>query len=732
MFTDILGYTALMQQDEDKALVFRNRHREVFNTVTEKYEGKILQYYGDGTLSIFDSAINAVKCGIEIQLEYLKEPVIPVRIGIHTGDIIYNDEDVIGDGVNIASHIESLGVPGSILISDKVYDEIKNQVTIQTQSLQTYKLKNVDRPIELFAIANPGLIIPDAEDINDKIKDVKTDPDKTTEKKKPKWRKKKMNWILYPLFSFLILIVCLLIYKNIIRPDLNTHNLDKSIAVLPFRNESPDQENEYLCNGMMDELLSNLQKIADLNVRSRTSVEQYRNTQKDLRQIAGELKVTYVVEGSIQKVGDKIKIIAQLIEAKNDDHLWANTYAGKYTDEIFNFQSEVAMKIASSLNAVITPKEEESIEKTPTKSIAAYDFYLKGNEMRNKYWELHYDRHLNLAHDLFDRALEIDPDFQYAISAKSGVYLVKGLYDSSLIYADKAISLEPESPQGYSVKGDCYMNLGKYDLAIENYMKAISLLTGDEWDWPHYAIIRTYLWGMKDPVKGLKFANESLEKFDREPRAYLSIAECYIYVGDYENAEKSYRKRLLLIPGCKGISEVSWVLNVQSKYEEAFDFLDSVCGTRACLDDCSINKFRISMAQKEFEQAQGYYKRFIEVGGEPEITDRIWLAYMYKNLNQEQEALTTLNNARMVLQNLADKLPITPPTIIDLASVHALLDEKDKALKYLSDAADLGFIEGWHDYLPECPLFEGLWDDPKFKSIVKQAREEKATYRPLK
>jgi tetratricopeptide (TPR) repeat protein len=464
-------------------------------------------------------------------------------------------------------------------------------------------------------------------------------------------------------------------------------------------------------------------------VRSRTSVEQYRNTQKDLRQIAGELKVTYVVEGSIQKVGDNIKIIAQLIEAKNDGHLWANTYVGKYTDEIFNFQSEVALKIASSLNAVITPKEEESIEKTPTKNIAAYDFYMKGMEMLNKYWELHYDMHLNLAHDLFDRALEIDPDFQYAISAKSGVYLAEGKYDSALIFVERAITIEPENPQGYSVKGDCYMNLGKNDQAKENYLKAISLSTGDEWIWPHYALVRTYLWGMKDPVKGLEFAKKSLEKFDRDPRAYWTIAECYIYVGDYENAEKSYRKRLLLIPGCKGISEVSWVLNVQSKYEEAFDFLDSVCGTRACLEDCNINKFRISMAQKEFEQAQEYYKRFIEIGGVPEITDRIWLAYMYKNLNQEQEALTTLINARMILQNQADKWPVSPPTIIDLASVHALLDEKDKALKYLSDAADLGFIAGWHDYLPECPLFESLWDDPKFKTIVKRAREEKAAFR---
>ncbi len=144
MFTDIVGYTTLMQQDEDKAVKIRQRHREIFNSITVKFHGKILQYYGDGTLSIFDSAIDAVKCGIEMQLSFQKDPTIPVRIGIHTGDIIFSEEEIIGDGVNVASRIESLAVPGSVFISDKVYDEIKNQGSIKTYMLKTFKLKNVE------------------------------------------------------------------------------------------------------------------------------------------------------------------------------------------------------------------------------------------------------------------------------------------------------------------------------------------------------------------------------------------------------------------------------------------------------------------------------------------------------------------------------------------------------------------------------------------------------------
>ncbi len=166
MFTDIQGYTAIMQQDEEQAIKIRERHRDIFDSTTKKYRGKILQYYGDGTLSIFNSAIDAVKCGIEMQLAYQLDPKIPVRVGIHTGDIIFSEEEIIGDGVNVASRIESLAVAGSVFISDKVYDEIKNQNSIQTQTIGTFELKNVERPVNVLAISNEGLVVPEARETN--------------------------------------------------------------------------------------------------------------------------------------------------------------------------------------------------------------------------------------------------------------------------------------------------------------------------------------------------------------------------------------------------------------------------------------------------------------------------------------------------------------------------------------------------------------------------------------
>lgn len=179
MFTDIEGYTAFMQEDEEKGRLLRNRHRQVFKATTEKYRGEILQYYGDGTLSIFDSAIAAVHCGIEMQQAFQNNSpisnnnmVVPVRIGIHLGDIVYSTEDIIGDSVNLTSRIESLAVAGSVFISEKVYDEIKNQPSIETQSMGQFELKNVAKPIEVFAIANNGLIVPDPVDLKGKAKRV--------------------------------------------------------------------------------------------------------------------------------------------------------------------------------------------------------------------------------------------------------------------------------------------------------------------------------------------------------------------------------------------------------------------------------------------------------------------------------------------------------------------------------------------------------------------------------
>ena len=170
MFTDMEGYTALTQVDEKKSKVFRDRHRMVLEEATKKHNGKNLQYWGDGTLTIFDSAVEAVHCAVDIQKELQKEPKIPLRIGIHIGDIVYDDEGIYGDGVNLASRLESLSISGGVLISYKVNDELKNKEGISTKSMGQYELKNVKQPMEVFALTNEGLVTPKPEDLKKKSK----------------------------------------------------------------------------------------------------------------------------------------------------------------------------------------------------------------------------------------------------------------------------------------------------------------------------------------------------------------------------------------------------------------------------------------------------------------------------------------------------------------------------------------------------------------------------------
>jgi len=275
MFTDMEGYTALMQKNEQAAIELRNRHRGVFEKTMTDHSGKIIQYYGDGTLSIFSSAIHAVKAGIEMQLLFRKEPQVPLRIGIHIGDISLDDSGVYGDGVNVASRIESFSVAGSVFISNKVFDEIKNQPQVNTISMGLFELKNVSRPVEVFAITNEGLTVPLPVDVKGK-----------------------------------------------------TAEPTNKLAVLPFVNMSNDPENEYFSDGIAEELINALSKIDGLQVICRTSAFSFKGKSQDVREIGKALNVNKVLEGSVRKAGNRVRINAELVNTADGYQLWSETLTG--------------------------------------------------------------------------------------------------------------------------------------------------------------------------------------------------------------------------------------------------------------------------------------------------------------------------------------------------------------------------------------------------------------------
>ncbi len=325
MFTDMVGYTALMQTDEHKAKKNRDRHRKVLEKAIQDAHGVILQYYGDGTLSVFGSAIESLECAVEIQRELQNEPKIPLRIGVHIGDIVYAEDGIYGDAVNIASRIENKSVPGGILISDKVFDEIKNHPEFTTTSLGKFELKNVKRAIELYALTNPGLAVPS---------------------------------------------------KSTIKPA--TGDVSKTIAVLPFLNMSADPENEYFSEGITEEIINALTKIEGLNVTARTSSFALKGKDIDVREVGKILGVSSVLEGSVRKAGNKVRITAQLVNSSDGFHVFSEVYDRDLQD-IFSVQDEISLKIANRLRENLEgPPKRELTANPPTENLDAYDLYLKG------------------------------------------------------------------------------------------------------------------------------------------------------------------------------------------------------------------------------------------------------------------------------------------------------------------------------------------------------------------
>ncbi|MCZ6520570.1 MAG: adenylate/guanylate cyclase domain-containing protein, partial [Bacteroidetes bacterium] len=318
MFTDMVGYTLLMQKDEQKAKSLRDRHRQVQKEEVESHSGEILQYYGDGTLCIFNSSLEAVDCAIQIQKKMQKKPKIPLRIGIHTGDIVHDQEGIYGDGVNVASRIESFAIPGSVLISEKVTDDIKNHPSFSSTSMGIYELKNVEKPMEVYAITNQPLKVPKPEEIKGKGRFVQ-----------------------------------------------------KSLAVLPFVNMSADAENEYFSDGITEEILNALAKVDGLQVTARTSSFAFKGKNMDLREIGAQLNVQHILEGSVRKAGNKVRITAQLINSADGYHLWSDTFDRKLED-IFEVQDEISQNIAHQLKEQLAIAKKEPLVKSATKNIEAY------------------------------------------------------------------------------------------------------------------------------------------------------------------------------------------------------------------------------------------------------------------------------------------------------------------------------------------------------------------------
>jgi adenylate cyclase len=542
MFTDIVGYTALMQQDEEKAVKTRDRHRDIFDSTTSKFNGQILQYYGDGTLSIFNSAIDAVMCAMEMQLAFQKEQKIPVRIGIHQGDIIYSDVDVIGDGVNIASRIESLGVAGSVLVSDMIYEEIKNQNKIQTNSLGSFDLKNVSRPFDVYAIKNEGLIVPQKSQIKGKLGKRKDGFLKIP-------RSNIGRFIIGTLLVIVVSIIGIFIYTSVTNEKTAKEIAnEKSIAVLPFVNMSGDQQQEYFSDGITEEILNALAQLKGLKVAGRTSSFAFKGKNENLKIIGEKLDVSTILEGSVQKFGNRIRITAQLINANDGFHIWSERYE-RNLDDIFAIQDEISSRIAEKLKISYMENQNDFGGTAPTENMKAYELYLKG-----QYFLAQRSEGVGKAMIYFQKAIELDPDYAAAYEAIGLCYhliasfftqpahIVMPLARKAL---KKSISLDEKSASAHLLLAQLYLHYDwDWNAAKAEYNRAVEL----NLETPHMydAFYQAYLFNDFD--KAINIAEKVQERNPLDFHALVDLANFNIWAGRFDKARDVAKRILELNP----------------------------------------------------------------------------------------------------------------------------------------------------------------------------------------
>jgi class 3 adenylate cyclase/TolB-like protein len=713
MFTDIVGYTSLMQSDESKGIAYRERHREVFNTITKKYRGRILQYYGDGTLSTFPSAIDAVKCGIEMQRAFREEPKVPIRIGIHTGDIIVTEEEIIGDGVNVAARVEAMAEPGTVFISGKVYDEVKNQPELFTTSKGVHKLKNISNPIEVYSVSDqePGGI--DLPENNSESEFFNT-----------KWAVAAVVVILLGVLGY---------FTGLFSGALETAEgqVDKSIAVLPFKNESSDSSNVYFINGLMESTLNNLQKIEDLRVVSRTSVEKYRNAQVAIPEMAQELNVNYFVEGSGQRVGDKVLLNVQLIDARSDKHIWAEQYSREIAD-VFELQNEVATKIADAIEAIVTPAELEQIDKIPTNNLVAYDYYLQGLETFHRSTK----EGLEVAIPLFRKAVEEDSEFAlaYANLAISyyflEIYQVDKQYTEEINnYADKALLYDPRLAESLIAKAFYYMHTNEFRLAVPHLEKAL------EYNPNSSAVIQTlsdlYARYVPNTAKYLEYAlkgiqidiaaNDSIQR----SYLYLHLSNAFIQNGFVDEAIEYINLSLEYNPQ----NEYSPYLKPMILYARDYDLdrtkrqLVSVFRKDTTRLDILQEVAKVFYFEHDYDSAFYYYSKFVRdrerFGLQIYPNEDAKIGYVYEKMGREEEAKALFRNYAAFCE--ADQSIYRS---INRSLMHAHEGDVEQGMEELKQFAAQSNYQYWVVlFLEDDPLIEPLKNHPDYEVTIQRIKD---------
>ena len=557
MFTDIVGYTVLTQKNESLALSLLETHRELVRPVIARHAGREIKTIGDAFLLEFASALDAVECAVAIQKvlgNYNRDASekLLMRIGVHVGDVVHVEKDVLGDAVNIASRIVSLAEGGGICISEQVYSQVRNKVPYRMETLHAHTLKDVLYPVETYRL------LLDSE---------KNEPSSMAPKNR--------------------------------------------VAVLPLSNISPDPKDGYFADGLTEELITVLSHVQGLRVIARTSVDRYKDRDRGAAQIGRELMVGSMIEGSVRIAGDRLRVSVQLVDASSEEHLWSENYDRRLND-IFEVQSDIAKRVAEKLKVKLLAKEEARLDRRRLTSIGVYKDYLKGRALLAK----RESSEMMEAKQFFEKAITEDPSYAPALAGLADAYFLLGDYwampvdearRKSREFLSRALKLDPELAEARASLGLNLTNEYRFVEAESEFRRSIDLnpsyATAHLWYSSCLGSLRRYdeqleqleIAEQLDPMSAVVLYNETFllallgkkelawEKLERRSRlnpSRVSIVDLlsyyYYLIGDPQQALRELEKHPELYNEVRIIADMAMFLAASGQEKVARQWLDKL------------------------------------------------------------------------------------------------------------------------------------------------------------
>ena len=572
---DVVGYSRLMREDEDTTFRNLKAYRRLISKKITEFKGRVVDSPGDNVLAEFNSIVDAVSCAVKIQDKlYTENEKFPAekrmvfRVGVHLGDVIHDGKQIYGDGVNIAARIESLAKPGEIAISGMAFNTIRSKLNFGFEFMGEQAVKNIDQPVAVYRV------LTDPKDAGKIVGEPKED--KNTASK-----------TILAIAVVILVVAASYVYIAYSPPDnistpkttISVEAEIPSIAVLPFINMSEDPKQEYFSDGMTDDLITDLSKIPGLKVISRNSSFTYKGKAVPIQAVGRALGVKYILEGSVRRIDDQIRINAQLIDADNDLHIWADRYDGQMAD-VFDLQDKITDNIVKALAVNLTAGEKGSRREYETQNMQAYDAFLKGWN----YFLRQTPEDVPKAIPHLKNAIEIDPDYSRAYAALALVYwravdqgwrkqLKLSVVAARLLaanYLEKAMK-QPNST-AYVLAAEVYDRFFLLDESLSYVKKAVALAPNDYWS---LHILGRELILMGRPKQGLVYLNRALELDPQNPgRIWQTMSLAEFCIGDYKRAVllgervREYNPTTTSIGGILAISYAQ--LDQLSKAKEAF------------------------------------------------------------------------------------------------------------------------------------------------------------------